>query len=301
MGYRLLGLLIFVAATLAILALVRSTRPAAQAASAPQAGTYDRSPPNRTAATDAIQERLLGDIEGLQGAYGIAVVDIPTGTIYGINGNRLFRAASVNKMPIVVTLYQQAAAGRISLSQQIQIGESDIQRYGTGTIQNSDTPRVYSLAQLADLTITVSDNTAAFVLERSLGQQNVQQNVRRWRLDNTSMADNTSTPADAASLMAQLYKGSLLPSDSTKVVLASLQATVFPARIGSGVPSGVPVAHKVGTDVGVYNDAGVVLLNGRPYAVAVLSEDSDETQADAAYARLSRDVYDFEASLITSP
>jgi beta-lactamase class A len=299
--FRLLGLLLLAVAAIAFTALIRSTRPAAQAASDGPTGTHDRSPPNKSIAADGIEQRLLGDLDGLQGAYGIAVVDIPTGTVYGINGNRLFRAASVNKMPIVITLYQQATLGKISLGQQVQIDDADIQRYGTGTIQNSDSPRAYSLAQLGELMITVSDNTAAFVLERYLGQQNVQQNVRRWRLDNTSMADNTSTPADSALLMSQLYKGALLPSESTKTILASLQASVFPARIGSGIPSGTAVAHKVGTDVGVFNDAGVVLLNNRPYAMAVLSEDADQTEADAAYARLSRDVYDFEASLITSP
>jgi beta-lactamase class A len=286
----------------AVTALLRSfEKPASSRAIAGQVTGVDRSRLSSPVDVDGIQKRFLTDLQGLQGAYGIAVIDIPTGTVYGVNGNRLFRAASVNKMPIVVTLYQQASAGRVSLDQTVKIEDSDIQHYGTGTIQNSDAARSYTLAQLADLTLTVSDNTAAFVLERYLGQQNVQQNVRRWRLDKTTMSDNTSTPADAASLMAQLYRGALLPDQSTKAILTLLESSVFPARIGSGVPSVVPIAHKVGTDVGVYNDAGVVFLSNRPYAIAVLTEDADDSEADAAIARLARDAYDFEASLIASP
>jgi beta-lactamase class A len=296
-GSRLFGILILLVTAIAVTALLHScAKPQAQSALASQQSGAQA---NRSLDVDAVQRRFLADIEGSQGAYGIAVIDIPTGTMYGVNGNRLFRAASVNKMPIVIDLYQQASAGRVSLSRQLTIDDSDIQRYGTGTIQDADAPRVYTLAKLADLTVTVSDNTAAFVLQRLLGQQDVQQRIRRWRLNNTTMTDNTSTAADAASLMAQLYRGSLLPPEATKSLLSLLQASVFPPRIAADIPSETAVAHKVGTDVGVYNDAGIVLLNNRPYAIAVFTEDADEGEADLVYARLSRDAYDFEASLIT--
>jgi beta-lactamase class A len=248
-----------------------------------------------------VQERLLGDISGLQGSYGIAVIDLSSGTVYGVNGNRLFRAASVNKMPIILTLYDRAAAGKVSLDQTLTISDADIQHYGTGTIQNSDARRVYSLRQLGDLMIQVSDNTAAFVLERYLGQQAVQQNASRWHMDHTSMADNTTTPADAVSLMANLSAGRLLPPDATQTILRLLKSTVFTDRLGSGLPTGVPLAHKVGTDVGVYNDSGIVMLPQRPYAIAVFSEDADEAEANAAFAKVSSDAYDFEVSLGAAP
>ena len=100
--------------------------------------------------------------------------------------------------------------------------------------------------------------------------------------------------------MADLYAGRLLSAKATEDVLSLLQGSVFTDRLAAGLPSDVPLAHKVGTDIGVYNDSGIVLLAGRPYAIAVLSMDADETEANSAYTRISRDVYDFQASLIAA-
>jgi beta-lactamase class A len=248
-----------------------------------------------------MQQSLVADVSNLQGTYGVAVIDIASGAAYGVNGNRVFRAASVNKMPIIVTLYLRAASGQLKLDQTLSLADSDIQHYGTGTIQEPDAPRVYTLRQLGALMIRVSDNTAAYVLERLLGEQSIQRNAGRWRLEHTSMADNTTTPADAALLMADLYSDRFLPADSTNTILDLLKGSVSANRLDSGLPSEVGVAHKVGTDIGVYNDAGIVLLEGRPYAIAVLSEDADEAEANLAFGRVSRDVYAFQSSLGKTP
>jgi beta-lactamase class A len=115
------------------------------------------------------------------------------------------------------------------------------------------------------------------------------------------MADNTTTPADVAALFADLRNGKLLQPASTSIVVDLLQHTVFGGRLVSGVPQSVPVAHKVGTDVGVYNDAGLILLQDRPYVVAVLSQDADESEAEPALARVSQEIYRFESSLGAAP
>ncbi len=247
--------------------------------------------------TSAIEQRLTADVSGMQGSYGINVIDLASGISYGINGNKTFRAASVNKMPIIVALYEQAAQGRLGLDQPIAVNEADIQHYGTGTIQNLDAPHSYTLGQLAALMIQVSDNTAAYVLERFIGPQTIQQNLKRWRLDHTIMADNTTTPWDAAKLMELLYADRLLPTNATDGLLSLLQNSVFSDRLAAGLPATVPIAHKVGTEVGVYNDAGIVMAPQRPYAIAVLSEDADEGEASVAFNRVSHDVYEFQSAL----
>ncbi len=145
--------------------------------------------------------------------------------------------------------------------------------------------------------IKVSDNTAAYVLERFLGQASIQQDLQRWGFTHTSMADNTSTPADAAALVAAIYADRLLAPSGSQSALALLQQTVFDDRLAAGMPAGVPVGHKIGTDVGIYNDAGIVFLPGRPYAVAVFSEDTTESEADAAYAHIHADLLAFQRSL----
>jgi beta-lactamase class A len=247
--------------------------------------------------TQAVQQKLAADLSGLQGHYGVAVVDLASGTSYGVRSLDSFRAASVNKLPILVALYQRAVLGQVNLDRSVAVSDGDIQHYGTGTIQNAGAPRVYTLRQLAALMIQVSDNTAAYILERLLGQSAIQESVQRWGLTHTSMADNATTPADAAEFMASLYADKLLPADGSQAALDLLAQTAFNDRLAGGMPRDVIVAHKVGTDTGIFNDAGVVLLRGRPYSVAVFSEDADQAEADAAYARVNQDLLHYESSL----
>ena len=251
--------------------------------------------------TQTIVARLQTDVDSLQGTYGIAVIDLTSGTLYGVNLNASSRAASVNKLPILVTLYQEASAGKVNLDQSVTIGDDDVQHYGTGIIQDQDSPRIYSLRELAALMIELSDNTAAYVLEQYVGQAAVQANLQHWGLKQTSMADNLSTPADAASLLANLYDHAYLSPQDTGVAITLLTHTVFTDRLQASVPAGVSVAHKIGTDAGIFNDAGLVLAPHHPYAIAVLDNDADENQAQQAYDRIDKDVYSFEASLPAAP
>lgn len=261
-------------------------------------GTRSSEPaPSESLDTRQIESTLRQDTAGLQGSYGIGVIDLATGMAYGVNSSGVFRAASVNKMPILVELYQRAAQGSLNLDQSLALADDDVQHYGTGLIQEPGSARTYTLRELGALMVEASDNTAAYVLERLLGQAAIQATLERFGLLHTSMADNTTTPADAADLFASLYREQLVSHNATQVALTLLQHTLFANRLASGVPAGVPVAHKVGTDAGVYNDAGLVLLQGRPYAVAMLSQDADEHEAEQALARISGDLYRFESSL----
>ena len=272
--------------------------PASNAARTSPLSAAGHSSPSRIPVdTSAIAATLRADTAGLQGSYGISVTDLTTGTSYGLNADLTYRAASVNKMPILIALYQRAGAGSVNLDQSLTLSEDDIQHYGTGLIQSANAPRTYTLRELAASMIETSDNTAAYVLERFLGQDAIQAALGRWNLTHTSMAANTTTPADTTALFTSLYRNQLLSQQATDVALTLLQHTVFADRIVSGLPSGVPVAHKVGSDIGIFNDAGLVLAPGHPYAVTVLSQNADEVESQLAIQRISRDIYRYELSI----
>lgn len=306
----ILGVAILALATAALVELIRPA--SRQSGIVPAAPSHSGpTPKQRTARSAAAKDTvvdtrtitaaLAADVSGLQGQYGVAVLDLSSGTTYGVNAQQSFTAASVNKLPILFTLYQRAELNGLDLDQTLTLSDADIQHYGTGTIQEANAPRAYSLRQLAQLMIEVSDNTAAYVLERFLGQALIQQNVERWGLTQTSMANNTTTPADAATLMASLDAGKLLGPDDSQAAMNLLENTVFTDRLAGGMPAGVPVAHKIGTDIGIFNDAGIVLLPQRAYAISVLTGDATQDQADAAYLRISQDVLSFERSLAATP
>jgi beta-lactamase class A len=243
------------------------------------------------------QDQIDRYVAGLAGSYSVAVLDVATGASLTVAPDTPLRAASVNKLELVVSLYRRANAGSVSLDATTVVSADEIQRYGTGVIQLGGGGQTFTYRDLARLAIEESDNTAAYVLEQRLGVDSVEAELQSWGLTRTSMADNTTTAGDVALLLSKLAHGELLPRASTTEILNFMENTAWTDRLQSGVPGTVPVAHKIGTDIDVYNDAAIISPDSRPYVVVVLSSGADENSALLAMTQVSRLVYQFEGGL----
>jgi len=243
------------------------------------------------------QTQLASYLAGLAGTYAVAVVDVQTGATIGQNQDVTLTAASVNKLELVVELYRLAEQGQLNLDSTTVIAADEIQNYGTGTIQLKGAGQVYSWRDLATLMIEESDNTAAYVIGNRLGLGNVQNDIQGWGLTHTSITDNTTTARDTATLLQKLANHTLLPAAASEELIGYLENTAWTDRIESGVPEGVPVAHKIGTDVGVFNDAGIVYNGNHPYVLAVLGDGAGENDGLQAITAISKDVWQFEQGL----
>jgi beta-lactamase class A len=246
---------------------------------------------------DSYQGQLAQYAAAQSGTYGVAVLDLTTGQTLGLNQDQVFRAASVNKLELIVDLYRRAEAHQVDLDAKLVIGADDIQNYGTGTIQLGGPGQSFSYRDLAALMIKESDNTAAYVLGRRLGLDTVQRDLASWGLKQTSMTDNVTTPSDVALLLSRLMRNELTSADSTAEILGLMEHTAWTDRLQSGVPPTVTVAHKIGTDVGVYNDAAIFLTGAHPYVAVVLSGGTDENGALTAMTNISRMLFAFESGL----
>ena len=67
----------------------------------------------------------------------------------GINESVIFTAASVNKVPILAALYEEAQKGNVDFNRVITLQASDIQDYGTGSIRYDPPGTTYSVKTLA--------------------------------------------------------------------------------------------------------------------------------------------------------
>jgi beta-lactamase class A len=229
--------------------------------------------------------------------YAVMALDLTTGASLSVDADIPYRAASVNKLELAIALYRRAQQHLLNLDDQVTITDADIQHYGTGTIQLSPAPQTYSYRDLVRLMIEESDNTAAYVLGNKLGLPSVQQEVASWGLTNTSLTDNTTTARDTAMLLQKLANNVLLPPAATNELIGYLENTAWNDRVQSGVPNGVPVAHKVGTDIGVFNDAAIVYAGNRPYILVVLGAGAGDSDGLDAITAISRTVWQFEQAL----
>lgn len=228
-------------------------------------------------------------VKDLKGSYGILVQDLATGESYGLNEKEIFTAASLIKLPVLLTLYKEAEAGNLSLGSQYLLRAED-KRGGAGSMQYQPAGAVYTYREMAELMGQQSDNTAFNVLVNVLKEQKIQQLIDQLGMMDTSFEENETTPKDIGLFFYKLYKGNFLIRDHRDELFNFLTKTIWEERIPAGIPQNVRVVHKIGTEIGVVSDAGIV-FSRKPFILVILSEKVNETEAKEILPRIAALVY----------
>ena len=130
-------------------------------------------------------ETLTSEIERLAdatgGIVGVAATHLLTGRHIGYREDELFPTASVIKLPLLVTLYEDAIAGRIDLSERVTYHE-ETKVAGSGVLQYLDDGLDPTLRDLAVLMMSVSDNTATDLLFDRVGKARIEAVMERLGL-----------------------------------------------------------------------------------------------------------------------
>ncbi len=121
----------------------------------------------------------LADATG--GIVGVAATQLATGRHIGYRDDELFPTASVIKLPLLVTLYEDATAGRIDLAERVRYRE-DTKVAGSGVLQYLDDGLDPTLRDLAVLMMSVSDNTATDLLFDRVGKARIEATMERLGL-----------------------------------------------------------------------------------------------------------------------
>ncbi len=233
-------------------------------------------------------------IEGKKGVWSVKVSEIDGSFSAQVESERKMAAASLIKLPVVASLYHQVEAGNISLSDEYQIEEEDV-RGGAGSLQYQPAGTMISLQDLAFYCLNQSDNTAFTMLRRILGDDLVQKEIDKLGMESTVLADNTTSAKDIDLFFQKLYRGQITKNYKDDFI-KGLTKTAFETRIPAGIPEGVSVAHKVGTDTKVVSDAGIVIVPKKSFILTILSEGVSSQEADQIIVDLTRDIYWFIVS-----
>ncbi len=213
-------------------------------------------------------------------AFGYAVIDLTSGRRLSLNGDVSFAQASAIKIPILVTLFDDASSGRLNLDESVTLTAKDAVG-GSGGLQDKlkTSSQTLTLRELALLMIRDSDNTATNVLIAKVGMARVNAlmtklgfkatRLRRIMMDTPAALrneENSSTPNEMASLAELIYRGKVAGSAEIVALLKTVKAAVRQA-----VPAQVEVASKPGGIPGVHTETAIVFLDGRPFVLAVAS------------------------------
>ncbi|MDO8488284.1 MAG: serine hydrolase [bacterium] len=224
-----------------------------------------KSPPPMSSETISALQKLL---DSTSGKYGIYVYRLSDKLGYGISADKVLPAASIMKVPIMVATYRQIEAGKIQLA--------DVE------------PLLEAIGKR-------SDNEAPVTLTKMIGRPYIQQTLKDLGMHQSDFDQNTTTAYDLAQLWKTLYAGNLITSEHWRQMQQFLTDSIFEERIPAGVPDEIQVVHKVGTDINIWADSGIV-MGAKPLVISILNDQVDLAAAKEVVPQLVRVIWSAESA-----
>ena len=228
------------------------------------------------------------------GRAAFEIRDLATGYTSGYNANAVMPAASTIKIPIMVEVFRQMAAGNFDLNRRVELMSSD-RDWGSGDLASSPIGSTFPVSSLLTQMITVSDNTAANMLIRLVGRKNINATMANLGLDHTHLAGyirteewsvRTSlrtTPADMVKLLSGMAQKQLIDAWSSQQMIAILEQQEINTLLPEPLPQ-IPIAHKTGSFDDTLNDVGIVYAD-EPYVIAVMTTNLPSLPAGRNFIR----------------
>jgi len=234
-----------------------------------------------------------------------------------LDADLMFHAASTMKVAVMVQVFRDIDAGRLSLHQRLPVVNSFHSLVGDSVYQldpgdDSDSSlyrkvgSTVAVQDLVDLMITRSSNLAANVLIGQVGADRVQATLRELGIDSMFVRrgveddaaygaglNNTTTARALGQLFSAIANGQAARSASCGAMLRILLHQHASDAIPAGLPHDTKVAHKTGSITALLHDAGVVYVNDRPqYVLVVLTRGiQDQARAARLIANLTRVIH----------
>jgi beta-lactamase class A len=248
-------------------------------------------PENKKGNTEPLKDWLENYIKGFEGKYGIYYYNLIDNEEFGINDEDEFTAASTIKIPLNLYLYEKIKSGNVNPDGILSYQKQDYET-GTGIIQSQSFGKKYTVRELSKLSIEISDNVAANMLFRFLGAYNVKEYMRQKGAKVVYDEKNISSPRDMGLYMKLVYEFYKENSTIGDELMSFFLNTKFNDRLPALLPETVKVAHKIGTQVKVFNDVGIVFAQ-KPYIVSVMTDNINEAEAANVIANISKKIFDY--------
>jgi len=118
------------------------------------------------------------------GKLGVGFLNLNTGEEFYINGDTVFPAASTFKLPLLIGLFDEVAKGNTSLDELHTLTKEECAT-GGGVLQLLTPEVTLPLRDYALLMMIISDNTATDVIYRYLGNDRIDNIIRKMGLGQT--------------------------------------------------------------------------------------------------------------------
>lgn len=241
----------------------------------------------------ALQVVVEGALAPYEGAYSVVVHHLGDGRYAAVDPDRVYYAASLYKLALLLEVYRQRDAGEIDLGQMLTLEEKYVEYdFGTLELLGLEEGDEISLADAVRAMIVVSDTPTAVMVGDVVGLARADATLRSLGIQHMTVNsyDLPTTARDMARLLEAVAAGEGVSAESRRAMLSLLLQEGIRPGIPAGVPAGTPVAHKTGNWMNATHDVALVWSPAGPYIIAVLS---DQPWTWEPVVEVSRAVYGY--------
>ena len=257
----------------------------------------------------ALKEEVEQIADSLDTGTISVYIETSEGTI-AINETEVMSSASTIKVPILAEALKQAEQGDLFWDDEVVVEESDVVG-GSGVIKDMDLPQSFTVRELADLMITVSDNTATNMLMERVGFDEVNwaciemgcvDTVLQTSIYTSMPQDrgphNYSNTKDMVTILKGVNEGGFL-TPAGKEEFLRIMRDANEARLSEYKD---PERHKdilVGRKGGstasprVLHDVGIFTLGDEDIYAAVFTKDVQPNTATPTIGEIGRSIMDY--------
>ncbi len=232
---------------------------------------------------------------------GVFAVNLATGQFVDSGGDQAFSAASMIKLPILVSFLMAVERGECSMDDELEI-RPDLITGGSGFLQWKPPGTKISARRAAQLMMMVSDNTATNLLIDLLGgNEHLNRDFHRYGLKQTKvnhlLADlegtNTTCPYDLVYLLGRVDHGELITKEHREFMYEIMAKCKNRSLLPPGLDPGATIIHKTGTIGAMVGDVGIVTApGGTRYAVSIqCSRNRNDSRASELIRQMSKMIY----------
>lgn len=257
-------------------------------------------PKNNPESSELLGQAVSSALVGTHGSYGVVVKNLKTGENYSQNEYTKYPSASLYKLWVMGTVYEQIKNGKLKendiLSEDVAILNkkfniaSQSAELTEGTITLSIKDALYKM-------VTISDNYAALLLASKVRLSNVADFLKRNGFKESAVgADGgipTTTAYDTALFFEKLYNSQIIDKESSASMLQLLKWQRLNDKLPKYLPDNIVIAHKTGELDKYTHDGGIVYAENSEYIIVVLSKSDSPDLAENRISNISEAVYNY--------
>lgn len=257
-------------------------------------------------------DRIRTITEEAGGTWGIALEDLDLKESWACNGEESFYAASVIKVPILLTAFTAFDQDELSLSDSVVLKKEDVVG-GSGVLQYMTPGTYFTVYDILTLMIIQSDNTATNIIIDLVGKDKIRKTMKTIGLDESEFYNklmvvpanlegvNQVTALDMTSMLKQMATGKVVSMDACEKMIDMMKKqqlqNCLPHRLPEqdtevvGVLNDWELAHKTGSIQEVCHDIGIFYVGNRTMVVSILSRGLEDNKSPLVIADIGWEIY----------